>query len=192
MPIDIDDGPASGPSVKIPNVGDYITFAVIDTEVVPWIEFGTQVAKIGNDGKPRTQDLIHALVVDGGSAYVRDDDGTFEVRGEKHSHPATGTVVRLYLAGHHRWEYIQAKKKLGKLQVGDVGKWTVERFEASSKGGNNDKKVTSFGLRHPKPGEETQTAECERLHLERRAAPRTTLEPASVGASSPEWDEEPF
>lgn len=158
MAIQLGQERTSTPSVKLRSIGDKVVVAVIDVKEVPWLEYGTNEPKIGKDGKARTQERLTALVVSG-NGVVGDTDGERPVK--------PGEVVSIYLSGHNRWEFIEAKKALGRpLSVGDVLQWKYDRDEKSSAG--NDKKVRTCALRPPKDTEAAQVAECERLYHQLR------------------------
>jgi len=146
---------AATPSAKLRTIGDYIDCALVNEEVVPWIEFGTDgVAKIGKDGKPRTQDKVTAVVIGGTGVTTRDDVDTPVVADD---------TITLYLSGPRRWDWIQAKKAHGQLLRGDVLRVKYDHDEPSATKGYNARKVWTFQLRHAKPGEEARTALCEQV-----------------------------
>lgn len=168
---------ASTPSVKLRNIGDYVTVALIDLEVVPWTEFSGPrkgLPKLGQDGKARTQEKVSAVVING-SGVVGEDEVV-----------KPDDVVSIYFAGHRRWEWIEARTKIaGGLQCGDVLRVKYERDEPGQ--GNEPKKVWSVQLRHPKPEESALAQRCEELRT--GAQQRTTI----GGAAADGWDdEEPF
>jgi hypothetical protein len=181
MPITLEENRPS-PSVKLPKVGDWATVAIAHVEVVPWTDFKTGLVKVGNDGKPRTQDKVTGVVIAGTAST-----GTKEAGYE----PITpGQEVTLFLAGHHRWEYIQAKKEHGSLSVGDVGRWKFESEEPVP-GTANSKHVSSFKLRAAKPEEAQYVAQAEQVYRRLTSTVLKTV-PASAPSTSFEDDEEPF
>ena len=143
------------PSVKLRTVGDWCDVALIDVESVPWIEFGSELPKIGKDGQPRTQDRITALVTQAGSAVVSDNGDDTPV--------AIGDVVSIYASGAKRWDFIQAQKLNGQLLRGDVMRVKYDHDEPPATKGYNDKKVWTFQIRHAKPDEAVQSARCEEI-----------------------------
>lgn len=167
------------PSIKLRKIGDHVDIALVDLAVVPWTEFGTGQPKIGKDGKPRSQDRLTAVVI----------NGVGVVNEDKVDRPAKpDEVVAVYLAAHKRWDWIQAQKGLeGGLQCGDVVRIRYERDETSSAAGSNDKKVWSFRIRHAKPEEAERSKRCEELR-QGAAAGGTPL----TAANGPEYSEEPF
>jgi hypothetical protein len=180
MPITLEENTPI-PGVKVPNLGDTVTFAIAHASVVPWTDVSTGEVKIGKDGKPRTQDKLIAVVISGTASTGK--------KGE-YKPIEVGQEVAVYLAGHHRWEYIQAKKAHGALNVGDVGTWTYERDEKSSLAGGNDKHVTSFELRPANGNEQRFVDQAEALY---RRMTATQLEPATVGGGPADDDaEDPF
>jgi hypothetical protein len=163
----------TAPSVKLRNVGDHVDLAIVDVEVVPWLEYGSLAPKIGKDGKPRTQERVTALVVAGNGVTTSDDEDVVVKPGE---------TVAVYFSAHRRWEWIQAQRKLdGGLQCGDVVRIKYARDEPGSAG--NDKKVWDVQVRHPRPEESAQSQRCEELRAGQQQA-------TPVGAELD--DEEPF
>jgi hypothetical protein len=160
------------PGVKLRTIGTYVDIAAVDLKQVPWKDFVTKEVKIGDDGKPRTQDLVTGLVIGGTGVIVADDTERVVAPDE---------LVSIYFAGHHRWEFIQAQKKLeGGLQVGDVIRIKYDRDEPSRAG--NPKKVWSVQIRHPKSEEAARTAKCEEA---RRQGSATPLDNGSVDDNEP-------
>ena len=160
------------PGVKFRAIGDYIDVAIFDLKPVPWKDFVTKEVKVGDDGKPRTQDLVTGIVI-GGSATIKVDDTERAVNADE--------SVSLYFAGHHRWEFVQAQKALdGGLQVGDVLRVKYDRDEPSKAG--NPKKVWTVQIRRAKPDEAARSARCEEL----RAGAATPLD------DGPDPESEPF
>lgn len=179
MPIPLEDSTPI-PSVKVPNVGDEVIFAIVKVDVVPWTDFTSGEVKVGKDGKQRTQDRIRAIVISGNASTGKKGD-------YQPIHP--GQEVNVFLAGHHRWEYVQAKKAHGVLNVGDVARWKFERTEPSQ-GGGGDKHVTSVAIRSPKAEEAKYVTQAEELYMQLKAMP---LEPAMVGGNNGfDDDEAPF
>lgn len=154
MGIELESARTGTPGVRLTAIGDSVVVAVVDVRQVPWTEFGTGEPKIGKDGKPRTQDRVVGLVVKGNA--VINDGGTERA-------VAAGDIVAIYLAGHNRWEFIEAKNKLPRpLNVGDVMQWRYDRDEKSQYG--NPKKVKTCTIRPAKADEGEQVKRCEELH----------------------------
>jgi hypothetical protein len=171
------------PSVKLRNIGDSVDVALVDSEIVSWTEFsgpnkGKQ--KIGNDGRPRTQDRVTAVVIRG-TGVVTVDDVDRPVEPDE--------VVTIYFAGHRRWEFINAQRAVKDgMQCGDIMRVKYARDEPSSQGGD-PKKVWDVQIRHPKPEEQALADRCEQLRTAGEQAGRTP-----IGEPEPAWDddEEPF
>jgi hypothetical protein len=144
--------PPGSPSIKLRKIGDAIVGHVCHVEAVPWIEFGTDKPKIGHDGKPRTQDKVTLLVREG-TAVVKDgEDSEREV--------VAGEQVAVYLAGHRRFAWIEAQRKVpGGLEVGQVIRIAYVGDEPSK--GGAPKKVWQMRLRVATEAEQVdvQTAE---------------------------------
>jgi hypothetical protein len=159
MPIELGTARTGMPGVRLAAIGDSVVVAVVDVRQVPWTEFGTGEPKIGKDGKPRTQDKVVGLVIKGNGVIT--DNGTERA-------VAAGDIVAIYLAGHNRWEFIEAKNKLPRpLNVGDVMQWKYDRDEKSQYA-SNPKKVKTCVIRPAKPDEADQVRRCEELHHQLR------------------------
>lgn len=149
------------PGVKLRTINSYVDVAIVDVKAVPWKDFATKQVKVGDDGKPRTQDLVTGLVI-GGNGVINADGADRPVNPDE--------LVSIYFAGHRRWDWIQAQKALdGGLQVGDVMRVVYARDEASAAG--NPKKVWTVQIRHPKPEEAARSTRCEELHRQATATP---------------------
>lgn len=163
------------------NVGDYLTAAVIDKKEAPRTEYGTGRPMLKDDGTPKKQLVITCLVIDGSKATVGPKDDTRP--------GAAGEVVNIYLPGWDFGAWIDANKNR-QLTVGDVFRWSFTGTEKSTGGSDNDRKVTKFEVRGPKPDEAAQTARCEELYHELRNGGGVSLDEG--GASYDADDLEPF
>ena len=182
----------SNPSAKLRNKKDYIKGFLVDMEIVPWIEFGTTQPKLGEDGKPRTQERVTLLVAEG-TAVVKDGDEEREV--------LAGELVTLYFSGHRRWDWAQAQKQLPgrRPEVGYLVRVDYTGDEPSKAG--SPKKVWKIRIQPAGDGDAANVATCERLYHEQRkgraqAAPSSAEDyggapPHDGGASYPE-DDIPF
>lgn len=181
MGIELGSSRTATPSVKLRNIGDKVIVAIVDVTAVPWLEYGTNEQKVGKDGKPRTQDKVTAIVVSG-NGVITDNESDREV--------TPGEVVSIYLAGHNRWEFIEAKRRLTRpLNVGDVMQWKYDRDEKSTVA-SNPKKVRTCQIRPPKADEVEQTKRCEQLHHQLRTEGIALDQQSS--ASDDSGDFEPF
>lgn len=167
MGIPLDTGNATVPSIKLRNVGDHVDFAVAAIKVVPRRVFGSNEVRLRPDGSEQTQDYLTVVVV-GGNGVVVEDETDRQVR--------PGEVAGVFIAGRDRWDkelddkrakgepksWSGAKNDHGRLNVGDVVRWT---FDAEVPGkGDRDRKVRTFKIRSPRPEEAEQTARCERIY----------------------------
>lgn len=184
MPIELDETRDNFPSIKLREVGDSVTVAVADKVVVPWLEFGTDRPKIGNDGKRRTQERVAVIVIEGhGAVYVEN---------ERDQLVRPGMEATIYLAGHHRWERVEAYRRDldGRpVRVGDVWRWTFDRTERSTVAGLNDKRVRTLQVRDPRPDEAEQTAACEAFYWRMHPSQGIDLGGAPAAVYG---DEDPF
>lgn len=150
MPIALDQGGTSAPGLKLKNKGDHAIIRLCHQQVRPLLEFGTKKPKLKDDGTPRKELVITGLFM-GGSAVIT--TGPKENRVDET--PNLGSEVRIYLNGHKFGAWIEAKKALGTLNVGDVVKITYVRDERSQ-GGGADKKVWEFKMRAAQPSTENR------------------------------------
>jgi hypothetical protein len=184
MPIPLEENKPI-PSVKLPEIDNTVSFAIGHTKVVPWNDISTGNVKVGEDGKERTQDRVAGVVVSGTGVVGTKKDGYEKV--------APGQDVTLYFSGHHRWEYIQAKKAHGTLNVGDICTCTYVRDEASRMVGGNAKHVWDVSIRAATGDEQQYVDQAEALY---RRLSSQVLEPAASGgyggSSSSADEEDPF
>ena len=183
MTIELDEERPITPSLKLRNIGDEVIVAIADKQEVPWMEFGTDRQKVGKDGKARTQERFVVIVIGGTAVYVED---------ERDEVARPGMEASIYLAGHSRWERIQAyKRDVGGrgVRVGDVMRWRYDRDERSTVAGLNDKKVRTISVRDAKADESAQVAACEALYHRLHT---TNLEPGNDATTDSYGDEEPF
>jgi hypothetical protein len=185
------------PSAKLPDIGNSLTFAVIDVDNdVPVYRFGTNppVLNTKADGTPKKQIRITALVVAADGAQVGSGDN------ERPAEP--GDVVSIYVGSYAKWDpdedkldkpfksWSAATDEVG-LEVGFVGQWRyVENLPSN---GAEPRKNRKFKLRADKPEEAAQQARCEELRreLQREAGDRTALA-AAAPVDGPTYTEEDF
>lgn len=184
MATQLEEERQSVPSVKFKAIGDTFVGMVVDRAEVPLYQYmadGSKGAQIvGKNGKLRTQEMLTLLVMAGTTCTV--GDGPAEV----------GSIGRLYIKGHNRWAYVEAKNAgHGSLCVGDVIRQRYVRDEPGA--GGNAKKVSDFALRKPKPEEAQLAAKAEQEH---EAMHRKVLDGSPAGGNVPaqyaDVDEEAF
>lgn len=187
MPIKLDEERTVYPANKFNQIGDHITVAVIRTETLPLIPYGSTEPLKGKDGKPRTQNRVTGLVI----------DSTCTIKGGDSPRPAVpGEIVSLYIKGLSRWVFVEAKKALdGGLQVGDVLRWTYTGDKPGQAAGTI-KKVYTIEIKHPSEKNAERTKRCEDLWHEMTAAPPSPYEgdheacPASGGDEYDPFEDE--
>lgn len=145
MAINLDK--ARTPSIKLKEKGQMVHGRVLHVAVVPWIEFGTDQVKRGKDGTPRTQEVVTLSVI---KSTATKGDGEPVVPDEE---------VAVWLNGHRRWAWIEAKRAAKGLSVGDRVSITYTKDEPSK--GGSPRKVWDFVVLRAKPDEAEQVAECE-------------------------------
>lgn len=162
-------GSSGPPSIKLPNIGDAVRFAVIDVNPnVPAREYGTGNPKLDKYGRPKMQTVLTVLVLGGGK---HGDDKTGYTDAE------VGSVASIFIESYTKYDPDQDRlggthlsfggacdTLEGGLQVGDVGEWKyIQDLPSKAASPRKDRK---FRLRHPKPDEAAQTARCEQLRAE--------------------------
>jgi hypothetical protein len=170
MPIDLEEERQISPTVKLPNVGDSITGAIVHKQQRDVIDPQTGEKKLKPDGKPKQMLILTILVKDSNGAQVGKS-------GEWRS-PEPGETARLFVEGGTWHWWIEATRN-HHLQVGDVVRWYFECERENPNPAQSDYKDRKFLVRKPKPGEENQTAECERLYQETQATQAPAVPPVS-------------
>lgn len=170
----------AAPALKLPEVGDAVVVAIAHEEMVPLYQFrrdgGPKVRATTQDGKERNQLKLTVVVVSGKA-----------VTGENLEPVAPREEAVIYLAGHNWFSYIEASKKLGGVNVGDVLKWKYDRDEPGK--GAEDKKMRVSTVRHATPDEAQVVAQCEDIYRRLTSTPLTSATPESGPFDD---DEEPF
>jgi hypothetical protein len=178
---------ASGPpAAKLPNIGDTLTFAVVDIDPdVPVYVYGSdRVPEMNAKGEPKKQIRLTGLVVSSKGAVVGSRDEERPVEPDE--------VVSVYVSGYAKWD--PDEDKLDKpfkswsactdavgLEVGFVAQWCyVEDLPSKAV---EPRKNRKFKLRADKPEEAAQSARCEELRreLQRAAGERTELAHTASG-----------
>jgi hypothetical protein len=171
----------AAPALKLPTIGDSVVVAIAYEEQVPLYQYRTDGQKVRaktQDGTKERNQLRLSVVVMSGKA----------VTGEALEPVAPGEEAVIFLSGHNWFSYIEASKKLGGINVGDVMQWKYERDEAGN--GAIDKKVRASTIRHAKPEEADTVAKCEDIYRRITSTPLASAAPAN--GSGFEDDEEPF
>lgn len=160
---------AGPPQLKLPNTGDLLNFAVINTRVnVPMYEFGTNAPVMNRRGQQKTATAVTVLVINGQGATIGGQDDARPVR--------PGDVGTIWIQSYMKFDPDQDKlggdhlswggatDKLGGLKVGTVGQWK-HLGELPSKG-SFPRKNRKFYLRAAKPEEADQTQQCRDLRAQ--------------------------
>jgi hypothetical protein len=168
----------AAPALKLPDIGDTVVVAIAHEESVPLYEFrkdGQKVRAVTQDKKERNQLRLTVVVMSGKA-----------VTGEALEPVAPGEEAVIFLSGHNWFGYIEASKRLGGVNVGDVMQWKYERDEPGN--GPIDKKMRTSTIRHAKPEEAETVAKCEAIYR------RITSTPLASTAPAADFDntEEPF
>jgi hypothetical protein len=186
--LDTGTGTSGPPAAKLPNVGDSLTFAVIDIDNdVPVYKFGVEPLTVDLNlrGEPKKQTRITALAV----ASVGATTG-----GDEPEDIKPGDIVSIYIGSYAKYDpdqdklggthvsWSEAIRKAGGLEVGSVGQWKF-LAELPSKGAF-PRKDRKFALRKAKPEEAQQTERCE---SERKRLKGLVLE--TVPAASGPFDD---
>jgi hypothetical protein len=165
------------PTLKLSEHKQHVIGRVLHVAVVPWIEYGTTRQKVGKDGQLRTQEVVTLGVIKG-TGHKSDGEALVE-----------GVEVAVWLNGHRRWDWSEAKKAAKGLNVGDRVRITYVRDEPSK--GGAPKKVWAFEIVRAS-SDDPMVAEAEaayhRIEAARAAAPKR--EQASGAAPSQDFDDE--
>ncbi len=188
-PLETGSGTAGPPSVKLPNIGDSITFAVVDVDNnVAVYKYGSnpRVLDTKADGTPKKQVRLTALVISGTGAV------TGNLKTGETAPVVPGELVTIYIDSYGKWDPDQDKldkthqswsactEKVG-LEVGYVGQWKfIGELPSAAEDPRKDRK---FALRKPKPDELAQALRCEELRVELQE--RTVLAPAGGSSEGP-------
>lgn len=184
-------GRQAPPTIKIPNAGDSVTFAVIDSNPNALVyEYGTGDPVLNKRGEQKRQTVLTVLVIDGKGATIGGADDARLVE--------AGDVGSIYVSGYAKWDPDEDKKKGTHLSfgaatdalpggadafdIGCVGQWK-HLGELPSRG-SFPRANRKFSFRLPKPEEAAQTQRCKELHAERNG------EGGAADDDVP--DEEPF
>lgn len=153
------------PSVTLREVGQYVNGHVCHVAIEPLYEFGSKRVKVTDDGRERTQEKV-TLLVTGGTAMLKS--------GEDYRPVTVGSEVVIWLQGGRRWAWIEAKRKAGGLDVGDV---VQIRYTGDEPGkGAQPKKIWTVGIRKPEEKEAERVAQAEEIYHRISARP-TQLRP---------------
>jgi hypothetical protein len=163
--LDTGTGNTAAPAAKLPNIGDTLTFAVIDIDNnIPVYIYGSdKIPELNVKGEPKKQARITALTVSSTGAVRRDGDTEVPIE--------PGEIVSIYVSGYAKYDpdrdklngshvsWSEAIRKAGGLEVGSVGQW---KYLADIPGqGAQPRKDRKFALRKAKPEEAAQTDRCE-------------------------------
>lgn len=164
MPISLET--LLSPSVTLRSIGEYVNGHVCHISLEPLYEFGSRRPKLTADGRPRSQERV-TLLVTGGTGQVRN--------GEVYRPVQVGEEVVIWLQGGRRWSWIEAKRKAGGLDVGDVVQIKYSMDEPGQ--GAQPKKVWTVSIRKPAAKDQDGLARAEAIYHRLHAAPsRPTLE----------------
>jgi hypothetical protein len=182
-------GSSTPPTIKLPEQGNSVTFAVIDSNPDALVyEFGTGEPVLDRRGRQKRQTVLTVLVVNGDGATIGGKDDARPV--------AAGDVGSVYVSGYMKWDPDEDKKggthlsfgaAVDKLpggaaafDIGCVGQWK-HLGELPSRG-TFPRMNRKFSFRLPKPEEAAQTQRCKELNAAG----------GDDGAEPVYGDEEPF
>ena len=154
------------PTVKLPNVGDYVDLAIIDKEQVPEKDMVTGQPKLKDNGQPKQQLRLTGFALGGTFQATRGEDVL--AAGD-----LANETVTVYLSGHKFGAWIDAEKDYGVVNVGDVVRIAFDRTQKAQTRGFHDAKIWTVEI-SPAEGA-ALTAKCEAAHLERKASERIPL-----------------
>ena len=169
------------PAISLREKGQYVDFAVVNEEKAPAYVYGTNEVAQTKAGQPKTKDVVTVIIIQG-TGTIKEGDSERPV--------AAGDVATIHIEGQTRWSpdddklrqkgdfksWSGAKEDLGRLEVGDVGRWF---FEAEIAGkGAQPRKVRTFKMRKPKAEESERTQRCEQLYRDGTAIAPTGVSTA--------------
>ncbi len=193
-------GRTTPPTIKIPDQGDSVTFAVVDCNPNALMyEYGTGEPVLNRRGQQKRQTVLTVLVVSGQGATIGGKDDARPVE--------AGDVGSIYVSGYGKWDPDEDRKggthlsfgaAVDKLpggadafDVGCVGQWK-HLGELPSRG-SFPRANRKFALRLPKPEEAAQTRCCKELHAELSGEGAPAHDDGGGGGGGGGWaDEEPF
>ena len=155
------------PSIKLNQPGDAVQIALVDLNEAPLTNYHTKQPEIGNNGQPRTQEVLTGIIVAvQGGPTVQD-------------RPAqVGELAAIFAGRRTRGYLVDAKKAYqGEIRTGTlVSHW----FESTEDlGDGRTAKHRKFALAdQPDP---QVTATCDRLHHERKSTQLAPAAPAAAG-----------
>jgi hypothetical protein len=168
-PLNTGSGSSGPPSIKLPNIGDAVRFAVIDVNpnIVATV-FGKNEPKLDKFGRAKKATALTVLILGGGkhgdtqTGYTDaepDTVGTIYIESYTKYDPDRDRLGGTHLSFGGACDALE-----GGLQVGDVGEWKY--LENLPSKGAEPRKDRKFRFRHPKDDEGAQTARCEQLRAE--------------------------
>ena len=147
------------PGVKLRYPGAYVVVCIADVaENLPMMKYNSNppIQETTQDGRPKFQDKVIGIVVQSDGAEIKTPEGAITA-------PAPGDIVSIWLGSYNRWEWGQAKTKLGRaVEIGDHFRWLYERDEQGQ--GEFPRKVRLCAIRAPKPEEAATVAAADALY----------------------------
>ena len=178
MPIQLDTPMV--PSVKLTKIGQVLVGHVCHVSIEPLREFGSMKVRLTDDGRERTQEKV-TLLVNKGTAQIKDGESLRTIK--------TGEEVVLWLSGQRRWSWIEAKRKAGGLQVGDLVRVVYAKDEEGK--GTQPRKIWAIEIKRPE-GDAIEVVElCEKVYNRIKATPARVTRADVDAGSGPPWGEVP-
>jgi hypothetical protein len=150
------------PSVRLPNVGDYVTGHLIHLDMRDEIDVDTKQVKLNDAGKPKKVQIVSIMITDA-------SDGALIGSGDDLRQPMSGDEARIFVQGGTWKWWIEAKSSI-QLEVGDVLRWKFESVTPNPNKRHSDFKDRKFMIRKPRPEEADGVAHCEGRYREIVAA----------------------
>lgn len=145
------------PVVRLPAVGDFVTGHLIHIKKGIDKDQQTGKPKLKANGEAKQVQILTVLITDF-------SDGAEVGLGDSYDTPQAGVLARIYVQGGTWNWWIEAKKQVECVEVGDVLRWKFESVTPNPNRQQSDFKNRKFSLRKPKPSEADLVSQCEARH----------------------------
>lgn len=170
------------PTVKLADVGNWLSGAIVNMETRVDMDPKTNKPKLNAKGKKKSLLILTVM--------VRRWEGATLGTGGEWREPVASELGRVFVQGSTWGWWIEAKKKHAdaghKLEVGDIIRWSFDGTTPNPTSGESDFKNRKFDIHKPGEKESQMVLECERLYHELSAGTAETSQP------EPELEQLPY